>query len=98
MDALKHFHASHVCELFWWLLPSEPGLSPNYLSNPKPGHTTGGAVRAGAWRGGGAGRVGAGQGAGDSVRLGNNGPSYFRGSTTNCPGRLFRRTDKRNLI
>ena len=32
-----------------------------YLSNPKPGHTTGGSGRGGARRGGGAGRGGAGR-------------------------------------
>ena len=45
-----------------------------YLSNPKPGHTTGGYERGGARRGGGAGRGEAGQDAGGPVRQGNNCP------------------------
>ena len=43
-----------------------------YLSNPKPGHTAGGAVRGGPKQGGGAGRDRAGPDADGSVRPGHN--------------------------
>ena len=46
------------------------------LSNPKPGHSTGGSGRGGARRDGGAGRGRAGRDADGSVRLGYNRPSY----------------------
>ena len=48
--------------------------SPDDLSNPKPGHTTGGSGRGGARRGSRAGRSRAGRDADESVRPGNNCP------------------------
>ena len=44
------------------------------LSNPKPGHTTGGTVQGSAKRGGGAGQDRAGPDAAGSVRPGHNRP------------------------
>ena len=47
-----------------------------YLSNPKPGHTPGGAVWGGARRDGGAERGRAAQDADGAVRQGENSPAY----------------------
>ena len=49
------------------------------LTNPKPGHTTGGSGRGGARRGSGAGQGGAGRDAIGSVRPGNMRPSCIAG-------------------
>ena len=64
-----------------WILYSKikwkTGIGPptQYLSIPKPGHTTGGSGRGGARRGGGAERGRAGRDADGSVRPGNSHPA-----------------------
>ena len=60
------------CAVRFWLLTNGPSPFCFYLSNAKPGHTTGGSGQGGARRGGEAGRGGAGRDAVGSVRPGEH--------------------------
>ena len=64
-----------------------------YLSNPKPGHTTGWSGRGGAQRGGGAERSWVGRDAVGSIRPGDNPPSCPPAYREQCPERYFGHTN-----
>ena len=64
-----------------------------YLSNPKPGHTTGWSGRGGARRGGGAERSWVGRDAVGSIRPGDNPPSCPPAYREQCPERFFGHTN-----
>ena len=93
-SALQHQSSSYVC-FAPNVHPHRVGTTQScHLSNPKPGHTTGGSRQGGAARGG-AGRRRGGTPAGLFAQETTD-PPALQGIEDNCPGLLFGNTNKRS--